>query len=240
MALLKQTVMSVFFAAALLCGEETVIDLPGAGTEDTGDVTISFSAQADTDPDKSEWGAAALSLALPGAGQVYAQNRRRAALYFALETVVFSGMILSRRTSDRLMDDAFSLAHRAAGVSAYPDQEDNYWRYITLFESSDDFNRAVEQGRDFDQKITRSDLQWQWRSTEEKERYTELRSDSEDWNDRWAVFAGAVVLNRVVSFIDARVLARRYNRENRQVTVSFQPVWSLPQGKTGLFCTLRW
>jgi hypothetical protein len=193
----------VFTLNTALCAEDSL-------HTENGDFTIRFDAENEEER-KNEWGAAFLSFLLPGAGQHYIQRPRRAALYYVMEAALITGMIYTKHTSNRVMDNAFAIASRDAGTGADFDRENNYWLYLTLFETSDDFNTAVEQGRDFDRKIIAAEHEWHWNSPDAQNRYSDLRARAGDWEDAWAIFVGGMFLNRLVSFIDARVGARNYN-----------------------------
>ncbi|ERP31538.1 hypothetical protein [Chitinivibrio alkaliphilus] len=227
------------FLKPLLCVYLLVLPLWGTDElriemeQDNGDdVTIDITGEDHPDM-KSEWGAAFMSMAVPGTGHLYVEDHRRAALYFAVEAVVLTGMIYSRRTSNRTMDNAFALAEREAGTKADFDRDNNYWLYMSIFESSDDYNIALEQGRSFDRKITDPDHEWRWSSRANQERYTDLRDSADQWEDAWALFLGGMALNRLIAFIDSRISARNYNTQ-RFSQLQIHPTYSVTHNETGI------
>lgn len=185
---------------------------------------------------KSEWGAAMLNLALPGAGHLYLKENKRAAVYLSIEAVTFMGMLFSEMTHRRYYDDARNIAYRYAHTSTDRKDDDDYWRNIGLVESSKTYNELMRLNRTFDKQYLQDPDQWEWDSEEDREKYGDVRTTGDKWHDAWSIFMGGLALNRLVAFVDARVMAKKYNRSLLS-RVHVQPVYSLVSDEGGLYLT---
>lgn len=185
---------------------------------------------------KSEWGAAMLNLALPGAGHLYLKKPKKAAVYLSVEAVTFMGMLFSEMTHRRYYDDARNIAYRYAHTETTRDDDDPYWKKISAVNSSSEYNIIMELNRTYDERYLSDADQWKWDSDDERERYSDVRTSGDKWHDAWSIFMGGLALNRLVSFVDARITAKKYNRTILS-QVRVQPVYSLVDDAGGIYLT---
>lgn len=240
MAFLKFSLI-LLFALSPLSAQFTIQEV---GDDSTETKTINMSVSDETSGAKSEWGAAFLSLAVPGAGQMYLDQKRKGGAYFAADLLLLTGVIFSEATSRRKFESSMGFARIHAGTNSTRDRDDNYWNEIGLHDStitdSKQWNDAFAiKYRDFDKQYLGNDS-WDWGNSnyEAKEQYVEMRSSAATWHSASYFFVGGMIVNRVVSFIDARISAKRYNTTLLS-TVMVQPHYSLFDGTAGLTLTAR-
>jgi hypothetical protein len=164
--------------------------------------------------------AMALSLALPGAGELYAGSKTRAVLFFSLEGGIWGGYYGFRSYSIWRENDYKNFAAVHAGVMN-EGKDDAFYEKMTYYDSRDYYNQITRVYDRNDENIFPEDdsWNWEWDSDESRERFRELRNDSKR-ADRHAIFMlGAAVVNRLVSAIDAYIATRSFNRAQEFVTV---------------------
>ncbi len=199
-------------AAVVMClsgGAWAQIDTEDEVTTDSLDL---FSEPAPDEKQKSAGLAMVQSLVLPGLGQQYLGIRRRAAVYFGAELLFVFGAILSESYSRHLFEDAQVMAWRYASARGGPGADEQYWRDVGLYEDSQGYNAIQELNRTPENKYVQKHLYWQWIDEEYRDEYIEKRKDATDFHVASTFFAGAMILNRVVSFVDARIATLRRRR----------------------------
>ncbi len=171
---------------------------------------------------KSEWGAAFMSLALPGAGQLYIGKKKRALLFFSIDIALLAGSVFSESSSRNYYDNSQGYARRNSGITTTRDRDDSYWSIIgnPNFLNYKEYNWALDNNRDFDSKYLNKEDQWIWGSEEQREDYSDMRDKAGYYHTASQLFLGGMLLNRVVSFIDARIGARRYNNSKENSSLS--------------------
>jgi len=148
--------------------------------------------------------AGALSLLLPGAGQYYNGDHKKAYMFAGFEAGVWVvyGMFDSQAAGRE--DDAREYAFLFADVSGL--HAEDYWRVIGRYDHSDQYNEVLlREARATGQQaelITGAD-QWQWRNGEYRRGYQLLRADTNRAAERRDAMTVFAVLNRVVSIWDA-------------------------------------
>ncbi len=212
-----------------LYGEGFVIE----EAEEQGESSVTLYNAEREAAKKNEWGAAMANLIVPGAGHFYLESPKRGAAYLAVEAMLFTGMMFTESSSQRFFEEARAIAYQSAGTGSRRDDDDDYWKHIGIIESSDSWNEAMDQNRQPEKKYLSDNDQWRWENSSQQKLYKSARKDGKEWHDRWSLFIGFMAVNRIVSFVDARVTARRYNRSLLS-RVKFYPTYSKRKKRTGL------
>ncbi len=206
--------LSVVVVVLCLCaGVRAQIVTDDAVTTDSVDL---FAEPPAEQKQKSAAFAMVQSLVMPGLGQQYLGIRQRAALYFATEALFVFGAILAESYSRRMFEDARTVAWINAGARGGPGADEQYWRDVGLYLDSRGYNDIQELNRTPEHKYVEQHLQWAWVDDEYREEYLDKRKDATNFHVASTLFAGAMILNRVVSFVDARIATLR----RRRTTVS--------------------
>jgi hypothetical protein len=155
--------------------------------------------------------AIALSLVLPGMGELYAGNFQSGKYLLAADAglwLTYGGFQLY---GDWLRRDARSFATQRAGAS-FENKDEQFEVNIGNFLSVEDYNEAKLRNRQFDLLYDpKSTYAWRWSSDADRLRFREqrIRSDESYRNSKFVL--GALVLNRIISAFSAGRAAARGN-----------------------------
>lgn len=210
MAFLKPILTALLLTSSLFA-QLVIEEVTEDTTHEAKTVTLSTDSKEKIAGHKNEWGAAFMSLAIPGSGQFYLGEKRKGAAYVTGELLMIAGIIFSEATSRRMYDNSITYAKVYAGITSNRDRDDNYWKVIGHYnDTSAYFLDQETKFRDFD-----SDYEgWNWEiHSDEYHRadYNEQRATANKWHSASYIFVGGVIVNHLVSFIDARISASRYN-----------------------------
>ncbi len=167
------------------------------------------------------------SLILPGLGEYYLGHRTRAKGFFVAEGAIWTAFTVFRVQGNHRRDLYREYAEVNAGVPRRND--DDYYRVIGNYDSAEGPYSANEQVRRearaifpnqpdrqeeyFQEHAYLGDDAWQWGSTESRLRFKDMRSSSLDAYHRADLSIGLAVANRILSVLDAGILAAKQHRE---------------------------
>ncbi len=150
------------------------------------------------------------SLLLPGMGELYAGDYSMGK-YFTIADAVSWGFVAGFSIHGNNQADnykAFAKTH--AGVN--PDgKEDDYFADIGNYLNIDDFNLEREQLRRFDEAYNIDTDFWKWENNSVREEYRSMWTSSEESFDKIQFAVGALVINRIISAINAARTVGRHN-----------------------------
>ncbi len=150
---------------------------------------------------KSALVGAALSLLLPGMGEVYAGNFQSGRYFLGAEIAMLLGIGTQYVRGSSFESDYKVLARTNAGVSG--DKDEQFWRDISSFSSIDDFNADRLRNRDFGRLYNPQTHFWQWNSEADRRQFRDLRIQSDKAYQSIYYFLAAMGINRVLSMINA-------------------------------------
>jgi hypothetical protein len=183
-------------------------------------------------------GAALLrSFAVPGWGQYYnnPDHWRRGQYHLGADILLLSTWIYLHTNSGILRNNMYSMANAYAGINLR-----NKSRVVELavgnYNSLQAYNEAQLRLRNWDRLLDDiPENQWNWQSESQRRQYVSLRDRMDRAQQQIPMVISLMVLNRIVSGINAFIQARNYNRNLPQVW------FGLPQetGGDGFQATLR-
>lgn len=149
--------------------------------------------------------AGALSLLLPGLGQLYNGDRGKALAFGGAEVAVWTTYGVLHTIASGAEEDYQDYAGIYAGIGG--DHTERYWRAVGRYLTSDDYNVALEmearaEGREATSLIEAQDA-WFWRSAERQNDYQLLRADATRAYDRRDFTVLFAIVNRAVAAYDA-------------------------------------
>ncbi|NNE42666.1 MAG: hypothetical protein HKN12_00530 [Gemmatimonadetes bacterium] len=164
------------------------------------------------------------SAVLPGLGERYLGSSR-ANVFHASEALIWASFAGFRIQGDLRRDRYEEFATTNAGAPG--DGDTDYYEHIGLWLSLEEWHDIVRRDArlrfpddnaaqaDFFENNKRYDEgeAWDWSQDETRVRYRQLRSKSERSFRNARLAAGAAVVNRLVSMMDALALARAHNRK---------------------------
>lgn len=172
--------------------------------------------------------AMALSVVLPGAGEIYAHEYSKAAVFLSLEAAaIFTYLRLQNERQWAVK----SYKQFAFGIADIPkDREDFYYQLLQDYISSDLYNESIiRDARNYfiiynndpvgyeeylDKYLVPEEMSWDWENDRNWYKYRALRRNKQDMEIYMKFAFAAVVLNRLISMIDSAVSAKRYNQKN--------------------------
>lgn len=169
-----------------------------------------------------------LSLILPGAGEYYAGSKKMAGIFFGTEVLLWAAYGSFRTYGNWKKDDYKRFATVHAGID--PAGKDyQYFIDVENYMDIRSYNEAKLQQRDVNALYPEDEeYRWQWDSEASRKRYEKLRLASDDAYTRALFVIGGIVVNHIISGIDALRVVRKH-RKTRDDAVQIGVV-GLPEG----------
>lgn len=175
-----------------------------------------FQIQEDSSFDenqKSPTAAFVRSLVLPGWGHFYAgkQHNTRAAVHLGTDAVLIGSIFGFNIRANRIENDFITFANLNAGVDL-SSRDRSFRLAVADFNSLDDYNDYQLRTRNWNRLIEDTpDNRWNWQDSDARNRYSDMRSDSDRIRSQIPALAGIMVVNRVISAISS------YNRVRNEI-----------------------
>jgi hypothetical protein len=151
------------------------------------------------------------SMLLPGMGELYA-GAYDSGKYFTIADGVLWGTFAGFELYGKWKaDDYKSFAHSNGGVSL-DGKDADYFANIGLYLNSDNYNTEMDRQGSFDKVYNSSSFYWKWASNDQRKEYRGMWSSSENAYNNVRFVVGALVLNRIISAINAVRLVSAYNK----------------------------
>jgi hypothetical protein len=173
---------------------------------------------------KSGFLAVIYSLLLPGMGELYAGNYDRGK-YFTIADAVCWGAYAGYNIYGSWQRNNYKTFAATYGEVDLQGKDADYFANIGDYSNINDFNRDKGLGGEFDMMYNTQKNYWNWGNINQRTRYRDLWVSSEQAfnNVRFAV--GALIVNRIISAIDAALLVKSYNKKLNE-----QTSWNLSFG----------
>jgi Family of unknown function (DUF5683) len=145
------------------------------------------------------------SAILPGAGQFYNDQRKKAYIMVGAEAAIWTAYFVFDTQGDNRMESAAEYAGIYAGTSG--DHENSYWQNVGKYLDSDEYDdarrreaRALQE--EFGGPTSAADS-WLWVNDDRQYEYRKLRSSGNSAYDRRDFMILFAVINRAISVVDA-------------------------------------
>jgi hypothetical protein len=213
-------------------------------TTDTVDL---FAATKSGAPQKSGIVAMGASLLLPGLGQQYLGQKGRALAYFSAEALFIFGAVFCTNNSAQVFNNAKAFAWEHANVTGGAGADDQFWKNVRYYDESDGLNQSIARGYNKEQELINrnqekdylaSNLQWRWDDPSNRKTYGTFLDRSQAYQVAASFFIGAMVLDRLVSFVDARFAAQHQVTSSRSALL-ISPRYDPRNGSSGLSVAAR-
>ncbi len=163
------------------------------------------------------------SLVLPGWGEYSLDNQIRGRIFVLSETVLLLAILGSYSVSQRQETEFRAYAAEHAGIIPVG-KDRQFWVDIGNYSSLLAFNEEHLRWRDFNALYEDNDTwAWAWDSGNNRERFENMRIASDSWRLRGSFLIGGVVLNHIVSAIDALYLSKISNIKETVVSPHYNP-----------------
>jgi hypothetical protein len=173
--------------------------------------TTKLNFSDDIKTEKKSSGLAILySLLLPGMGELYADGYESGKYFTIAEGVLWGTYIGMSIHAGNQKDNYKAYAKANASINT-SGKDDDYFATIGEYQNIDDYNDQKASERNFDQMYNPETFFWKWQSNEDRRTYRSMWTSSEQTYNDLRFVVGAMILNRVVSAINAVRLVSAYN-----------------------------
>ena len=164
------------------------------------------------------------SLLLPGMGELYADAYDSGKYFTIAEGVLVATFIGMNVYANNQEDNYKAYATSNANVNTNG-KDETYFATISEFDNIFQYNDEKALERNFNQMYNTESNFWKWASTQDRQTYRGMWSSSEQTFNDLRFVVGLMLLNRVVSAINAARLVSAYN--NR---IDEQMSWNISLG----------
>ena len=202
---------------SLMNGEGQSLQFPPVAQNNLVQGEIAF----DADGTKSIGLAFLYSLILPGMGELYVGDYG-AGKYFTLgEGILWLTYGSMERYGTWLRDDArsFAVAHADIGVDG---KDDQFFVDIGNFGSMDEYNQQRLRDREVGRLYNISSSSWTWDADANRALYRDLRISHDRVFNNTRFVVAAIIVNHLVSAVNAARLAVSYNKGLEASMVPFR------------------
>ncbi len=181
------------------------------------------------------------SLLLPGMGELYADGYESGKYFTIAEGVLLGTYIGMSVYASNQEDNYKAYATTNASINTIG-KDDDYFATIGQYQNIDNYNDQKALERNFNQMYDTETFFWKWQSTEDRRAYRSMWSSSEQTYNDLRFIVGAMILNRVVSAINAVRLVSAYNNRIEEelswnVSIGLKQTANLPTSLNFYFQT---
>jgi len=141
------------------------------------------------------------SLLVPGWSQIAAGERTKAYVFLTAEAILIGGIVAENYYARWLEDDYAAFAAQHAGVGN--DRAHQFYIDIGNWENREAFNQQRLRWREFDGMYLNASDDWTWDSEPNRLQFKASRIRADDARQRAMLLGGGLLLNHLLSFIDA-------------------------------------
>ena len=175
------------------------------------------------------------SFLLPGWGEYALEKPNRGRIFILSETALWTSFAGALIVSNNYTDLFQAFAADYAGVET-SGKDRQFWVDIGNYESLNGHNEEHLRFRDYDAIYPmNSEWHWEWTSEEKRLQYRDYRVASDTWALGAKFIAGSIVMNHIISAIDALYL----QRISQIKAISMQPLINMENGYSGLALAIQ-
>jgi hypothetical protein len=152
------------------------------------------------------------SLLLPGMGELYA-DAYNVGKYFTIADGLLWGTFIGMNAYSNWQEDNYkSYAASTAGVINDANKNEDFYANISDYTSVYTYNEQKALERNFNEMYDEQAYFWKWNTTDERRTYRDMWNSSEEANNGIRFVIGGLILNRLISAINAARLVSSYNK----------------------------
>ena len=175
------------------------------------------------------------SFLLPGWGEYALEKPNRGRIFILSETALWTSFAGALIVSNNYTDLFQAFAADYAGVET-SGKDRQFWVDVGNYETLNGHNEEHLRFRDYDAIYPmNSEWHWEWTSEEKRLQYRDYRVASDTWALGAKFIAGSIVMNHIISAIDALYL----QRISQIKAVSMQPLINMENGYSGLALAIQ-
>ena len=166
-----------------------------------------------------------LSLAVPGAGHLYAGRMDVGKYFVTAEVMSWLGVIGLNLYGNYLRDDSRSFASVHAGFNKNG-KDDNYYSNLTNFNNIYEYNNEKLRNGQYDLIYDVNTYFWSWDDYNNRVTYDSQRKKSERVYNSRIIFATTLVVNRLISAISTLILINKGNLSSSSININSEILYS--------------
>ena len=152
------------------------------------------------------------SLLLPGMGELYA-DEYGIGKYFTIADGILWGTFIGMSAYSGWQEDNYkTYAASNADVINDGNKDEDFYANIGDYTSVYTYNDQKALERNFDEMYDEEAYFWKWNNTDERRTYRDMWNSSETASNNIRFVVGGLILNRVISAINAARLVSSYNK----------------------------
>jgi len=162
------------------------------------------------------------SLLLPGMGELYADSYG-SGKYFTIADGILWGTLIGMSAYSGWQEDNYK-TYAASNGDVINDgiKDEDFYANIGDYTSVYSYNDQKALERNFDEMYDEEAYFWKWNTTDERRTYRDMWNSSEQANNNIRFVVGGLILNRIISAINAARLVSSYNsRLEEEVSWNF-------------------
>lgn len=152
------------------------------------------------------------SLLLPGMGELYAGDYSFGKYLTITDALLWGSYIGFYAYGNMRKSDYKSFAASNGGVNN-SGKDDTYYTTIGNYINIQEYNNQQALERNFDKIYDVNQYYWDWKTNAQRSTYRNMWTSSESAYNNLRFVAGALILNRIVSIINAVRLVSVYNKK---------------------------
>lgn len=150
------------------------------------------------------------SLLLPGMGELYADNYS-SGKYFTIADGALWATFIGMNVYGNWQENRYKTYAQTYGGVNPEGKDEDYFAIIGLYTSIETYNNEKALERRYDEMLSEQKFFWKWNSTEERKTYRNMWTSSEQTFNNVRFVVGALLLNRLISAINAVRSVSSYN-----------------------------
>ena len=151
------------------------------------------------------------SFILPGMGELYAGNYNSGKFFTIADGALWITLAGMNAYGTNQMDNYIAFSKAFAGVTTNG-KSDQFFADISGYNSVEDYNTRQLLDRNFEGTYNTATHYWKWQSADKRKEYKSTWTSSENAFNNIKFVAGALILNRVISMINAVRIVSAYNK----------------------------
>ncbi|MDD5606888.1 MAG: hypothetical protein PHY57_00095 [Ignavibacterium sp.] len=155
------------------------------------------------------------SFLLPGMGELYAGSYDTGVYFTIAEGALWGTYIGMNMYGNWQKDRYISFAQANAGITTDAKDED-YYATIGEYLNIEQYNNDKAFERNFSQMYNTEKFFWKWNSSEDRKAYRSMWVSSEQTFNDLRFVVGAMLVNRIISAINAVRMVSKYNKSLEQ------------------------
>lgn len=152
------------------------------------------------------------SFLLPGMGELYAGSYE-SGKYFTIADGVFWGVFAGFNIYGNWQQNNYISFAKSFGGVELKGKDEDYYAVIGDYLDIDQYNRTQELNRNFSETLDPRMNYWKWDSNTQRKEYRNMWTSSEQAFNNIRFAAGALILNRIISAINAVRLVAAHNKK---------------------------